>query len=345
MTAFGFVGGSHHLSGAYGERLRGRRRGAAVRRYAGIAEAGCSRRCAARYPLTLRRLLDWRGDHETYGHEGRVRNARLDDAARAGWLYYVAGNTQDEIARKLGVSRQTAQRLVSLAMSERLIKVRLDHPIARCMELSAALKQRYDLFFCEVAPTDPASTSTTLGIAQIAAAEMERWLRRPDPVVIGIGTGRTMRAVADQMPAMQCPQHKLVALVGIAQGRRFGLVLRCHHPPVRHRARAASPDAAAGVHALVGGARIADEPALDAQPARPGRAGRRLFRRRRLDRRRLRHAEGRLHHGGGARGAAQGRRGRRNHGLGLRLARPLHPRPCSTSAARRRRCASPPSGL
>jgi DNA-binding transcriptional regulator LsrR (DeoR family) len=140
--------------------------------------------------------------------------ARLDDAARAGWLYYVAGNTQDEIARKLGVSRQTAQRLVSLAMSERLIKVRLDHPIARCMELSAALKQRYDLFYCEVAPTDPASTSQTLGIAQLAAAEMERWLRRPDPVVIGIGTGRTMRAVADQMPRMECPQHRLVALVG-----------------------------------------------------------------------------------------------------------------------------------
>jgi DNA-binding transcriptional regulator LsrR (DeoR family) len=99
-------------------------------------------------------------------------------------------------------------------MSERLIKVRLDHPIARCMELSAALRQRYDLHHCDVSPTDPSSTSTTLGIAQLAAAEMERWLRRPDPVVIGIGTGRTMRAVADQLPPMQCPQHKLVALVG-----------------------------------------------------------------------------------------------------------------------------------
>ena len=43
---------------------------------------------------------------------------------------------------------------------------------------------------------------------------MERWLRRSDPVVIGIGTGRTMRAVADQLPAMECPQHRLVALVG-----------------------------------------------------------------------------------------------------------------------------------
>ena len=54
---------------------------------------------------------------------------RLDDAARAGWLYYVAGKTQDEIARKLGVSRQSAQRLVSLAVSEGLVQVRLDHPI------------------------------------------------------------------------------------------------------------------------------------------------------------------------------------------------------------------------
>ena len=111
---------------------------------------------------------------------------RLDEAARAGWLYYVAGNTQDEIARKLGISRQAAQRLVSLAISERLIKVRLDHPIARCMELAAALKLRYDLRVCEVAPTDPASTSSTLGIAQVAAAEFGVALRRSEPAIIGI---------------------------------------------------------------------------------------------------------------------------------------------------------------
>ena len=70
-------------------------------------------------------------------------SSRLDDAARAGWLYYVAGNTQDEIAQKLGVSRQTAQRLVSMAVSEQLIKVRLDHPIAHCMELAARLTERF----------------------------------------------------------------------------------------------------------------------------------------------------------------------------------------------------------
>ena len=44
--------------------------------------------------------------------------ARLDDAARAGWLYFIAGRTQDEIARLLKVSRATAQRLVSLCLSQ-----------------------------------------------------------------------------------------------------------------------------------------------------------------------------------------------------------------------------------
>src|SRR4051812_15844546 len=98
---------------------------------------------------------------------------RLDQAARAGWLYYIAGNNQDEVAAKLGVSRQTAQRLVALAVSAKLIKVRLDHPIAQCLDLAARLKDIYGLRFCEVVPADPGSPSTTLGVAEAAAAQLE----------------------------------------------------------------------------------------------------------------------------------------------------------------------------
>ena len=111
--------------------------------------------------------------------KGEGEAERLDDAARAGWLYYVAGNTQDEVAQKLGVSRQTAQRLVSTAVSKRLIKVRLDHPIAQCMELAADLRSRYALDLVEVVPSDPDSKSTTSGVAEAAAAEIERRLRSP----------------------------------------------------------------------------------------------------------------------------------------------------------------------
>ena len=139
---------------------------------------------------------------------------RLDDAARAGWLYYVAGNTQEDIATKLGVSRQTAQRLVSLAVTEGLIRVRLEHPIAETMDLADRLSARFGLAHVDVAPSDPGSSSTTLGIAEAVAAEIERRLRSVEPIVLAMGTGRTLKAAVDLLPRIDCPQHRVVSLTG-----------------------------------------------------------------------------------------------------------------------------------
>lgn len=139
---------------------------------------------------------------------------RLDDAARAGWLYYVAGNTQDEIARKLGVSRQSAQRLVAMAVSEKLIKVRVDHPIARCMDLAEALADRFGLASCEVVPSDPDAPDLLTGIAIAAAVELERVLKSPERRVVSLGTGRALKATVEQLPRMSCPQHVVVSRLG-----------------------------------------------------------------------------------------------------------------------------------
>ncbi|MBI2255461.1 MAG: sugar-binding transcriptional regulator [Proteobacteria bacterium] len=141
-------------------------------------------------------------------------SSRLDDAARAGWLYYIAGHTQDEIAKKLKVSRATAQRLVSLCLSERLITFRLEHPIAACMELARRLKDLYGLQYCEVAPTDLANPLNVAGLAERAAALLEQTLRSEKPVIIAIGTGRVMRAAVEQLAPMDCPNHQVVSLVG-----------------------------------------------------------------------------------------------------------------------------------
>ena len=101
---------------------------------------------------------------------------KLDLAARAGWLYYVAGYTQDEIANEFGISRQSAQRMVSLAISEKLIKVRLDHPIANCMKLAKQLKQKFDLKECEVIPAVTQDMSSNVGLGQAGAQMMEKYL-------------------------------------------------------------------------------------------------------------------------------------------------------------------------
>jgi len=115
---------------------------------------------------------------------------------------------------KNGVSRQTAQRLVSFAVSEKLIRVRLDHPIGRCLELSERVKEAYGIDHCEIVPADPDSPSTTIGVAEAAAAELERYLVSQHPITVAMGTGRMLRAMVEQLTPMDCPQHKVVSLVG-----------------------------------------------------------------------------------------------------------------------------------
>ena len=139
---------------------------------------------------------------------------RQDEAARAGWLYYIAGKTQDEIAQMLGVSRPTAQRLVSLCRSEGLITFRMNHPIAACMELATRLTERFELVHCDVAPSEGAWPDLSITAAEAAAVFIERQLRSRKAIVLAIGTGRTMRASVERVPAMNGSIHRLVSLVG-----------------------------------------------------------------------------------------------------------------------------------
>lgn len=139
---------------------------------------------------------------------------KRDLAARAAWLYYIGGRTQDEIAGQLNISRQAAQRLVALAVAEKLIKFRLDHRLSRGLELAAALRLRFALDLCEVAPADPNAPGPVAGIATTAAAVIESYLGRRDPVILAFSTGRTLLATALEVSVPANPEHRIVSVVG-----------------------------------------------------------------------------------------------------------------------------------
>ncbi len=142
------------------------------------------------------------------------RDRKLDLAAHAAWLYYIAGNTQEEIATKLNVSRQAAQRLVALALSEKLIKFRLDHPLCECIALAEALRDRFDLLLCDVVPSDAGNGETFNGISVCAATYLESYLMAKAPTVLAFSSGRTLRLTVEQIPSMNQPQHKIVSIIG-----------------------------------------------------------------------------------------------------------------------------------
>ena len=184
---------------------------------------------------------------------------RLDEAARAGWLYYVARRTQDEIARELGISRQKAQRLVALATTAGLVKVRLEHPIARCMELAAALRDRWALRTASVVPSDPAAPGLLAGVAAAAGTEIERVLTDATPRILALGTGRALTAAVDHVPPVAAPQHWIVSLVGnmLTDGSAspFGATVRlaerigARHYPMALPVFARDADEVAALHA------------------------------------------------------------------------------------------------
>jgi DNA-binding transcriptional regulator LsrR (DeoR family) len=154
------------------------------------------------------------GERRMEGGRTQKLDRKLDLAARAAWLYYIAGNTQDEIASKLNVSRQAAQRLVALAVTEKLIKFRLDHRLATTMVLTQALRDRFGLAYADVVPTDPTAESPLRGIAVAAAECLESWLGQRAPLVLAFSTGRTLRAAVEEVTAMTSPQHKIVSIIG-----------------------------------------------------------------------------------------------------------------------------------
>lgn len=142
------------------------------------------------------------------------RARKLDLAAHAAWLYYIAGNTQEEIAAKLNVSRQAAQRLIALAVSEKLIKFRLDHPLSECIALAESLRDKFALSLCEVVPSDAGSGDTFNGIGVCAATYLETYLVAKTPTILAFSSGRTLRSMVEQIPSMDQPQHKIVSIIG-----------------------------------------------------------------------------------------------------------------------------------
>jgi DNA-binding transcriptional regulator LsrR (DeoR family) len=140
---------------------------------------------------------------------------KMDLAARAAWLYYVAGNTQHEIAQKLQISRPAAQRLVALALGNGIVKVRVHHEVGDCLEIANLFKRKFRLEPCEVVPVNSDSHDQILRkIAVAGAGVMESYFGRTEPTIIAVSSGRTIKVVIDELTPLSRPQHRLVSLVG-----------------------------------------------------------------------------------------------------------------------------------
>lgn len=135
-------------------------------------------------------------------------------AVRAAWLHYVGGLTQAAVAKRLGIPSVKAHRLIARAVAEGVVKVSIDGEIAECANLEMELSTRYGLDYCEVEPDvdDDGLALTTLGHA--GANFLRREIERGEPIVIGLGHGRTLSAAVRQLPRISAGGIRFVSLLG-----------------------------------------------------------------------------------------------------------------------------------
>ncbi|CAN7700294.1 sugar-binding transcriptional regulator [Caballeronia sp. dw_19] len=142
------------------------------------------------------------------------RDAEDSLAIRAAWLHYAAGQTQADVAMRLGVSNVKAHRLITRANQSGAVKVTIDGDVAECVVLEAEIADRYGLAYCEVVP-DLHEVGLPLRALGVAGAHfLQREIAARQGGVIGMGHGRTLAAVVADMPRMDAGKVRFVSLLG-----------------------------------------------------------------------------------------------------------------------------------
>jgi DNA-binding transcriptional regulator LsrR (DeoR family) len=147
---------------------------------------------------------------------------KVDMAARVAWHYYVDGQTQNDIAKGLRISRPTVQRMNAVALDRGFVTVRVHHKIGECVELARILRQRYNLSLCEVVPSSSDDYDQVLRRIAVAGAEvMESYLQQIEPMIFGLSIGRTVKSVINELTAISRPQQlPKKPVIAFAAGKR-----------------------------------------------------------------------------------------------------------------------------
>jgi DNA-binding transcriptional regulator LsrR (DeoR family) len=135
-------------------------------------------------------------------------------AARAAWLSYVGGYTQEDIALRLHVSRIKVNRLIAKAHRRGMVRVFVEGTAADCVALEDALVQRYGIRFAFVAHSLNGSELPLVTLGNAGSRYLHSVLEDGPARIIGVGHGRTLAAVVDSLPRVSRPSTRFVSLLG-----------------------------------------------------------------------------------------------------------------------------------
>jgi len=120
----------------------------------------------------------------------------LATLVRVSRLYYELGETQEGIARLVGVTRPQVSRLLKEARAQGVVEIRIVDDAVTRSPAGDALRERFGLRAVHLAPiVDGPAELTRRRVGRLAGHVLRETLR--DGMVLGVGDGAAMSATAD----------------------------------------------------------------------------------------------------------------------------------------------------
>jgi len=128
-------------------------------------------------------------------------------------LYYEQGLTQEEIARRVNLSRSNVSRLLTQARDHGLVEIRVRRPVLTVPSLESALKSRFGLPEAHVLADGMRSAEATLRDVGALAAEQIR-TRLHDGIVLSVGWGRALHETVHAFRPVSVRQVSVAQMMG-----------------------------------------------------------------------------------------------------------------------------------
>lgn len=133
-------------------------------------------------------------------------------ATRAAWLYFVAGLTQAQIGKKLGINRIRVNRLLAQAREQGMVQIRITGRLADCVELENKITERFGIDQAIIVPTPPDAALVRHVIGAAAGSALAERLK--EGMSVGVGWGRTLRLSLRSVPRRPLRRVSVVSLMG-----------------------------------------------------------------------------------------------------------------------------------
>jgi DNA-binding transcriptional regulator LsrR (DeoR family) len=155
-----------------------------------------------------------------------VGPAELVQAAMIARRYFLEGRAKTEIAKEFAISRFKVARILDAGLAAGIVKIEIALPAELDADLSDRLRSAYGLRHALVVNTpDEPESSLRAHLGRVTAELLGELVGEDD--VIGIGWGRTLYALADQLTSLPpCPVVQMTGVVGTVSDNSMELIRR-----------------------------------------------------------------------------------------------------------------------